>query len=557
MANTSLKIGGNNWAVKEDNLLGYNVIQNKYVPIEIDTVRATTATRVNENGLIEVVPKNLASYSEQFDNAYWGKLASAISANATTAPNGMLTADKLIEDTSSSAHRFISLGIPTVSGTVYTGSIFVKAAGRDFVYVNLDNSGGSFVAGTVNLTNGVVTQTILGSISTIEFPNGWYKIIFSGTSTSTSNGFYQIRTCNSATYSNYTGDGTSGLYVWGAQLEANSTATDYFPTTDRLNIPRIDYSSGEASLLVEPQRTNLALYSEQFDNVYWTKLNTTVTANTTTAPDGTLTADSIISSGGVNSFLYKILSFTSGTVYNLSFYVKANSAQTIRIYGGGGGIGTSANLNVTTEWTRISYTFIPSSTGSFDVGIRSNSSNVNFDIFIWGAQLEAGSNATSYIPTVASTVTRNADVISKTGISGLIGQTEGTIFVDFNKKNNIESIISIDDASSNNRIFLESTGANNVKLRFISGGVTTVDNTSSILIDGKNKIAIGYANNDVVMYHNGVQIFLDNTATIPSTSVIRLGTNVTNLFQLNNGINSAQLYKTRLTNAELQALTTL
>jgi hypothetical protein len=66
MADTSLRIGGGKWAVKEDSLLGYNVIQNKYVPIEMDTVRATTATRVNENGLIETVPKNLLTYSEHF-----------------------------------------------------------------------------------------------------------------------------------------------------------------------------------------------------------------------------------------------------------------------------------------------------------------------------------------------------------------------------------------------------------------------------------------------------------------------------------------------------------
>ena len=151
--------------------------------------------------------------------------------------------------------------------------------------------------------------------------------------------------------------------------------------------------------LVEVTPWNIFGYSEEFNNAYWTKVNTTPTANTTTAPNGTLTADTLVSTGGVNSFLYKILSFTSGAVYTLSFYVKANSAQTIRIYGGGGGIGTSANLNVTTEWTRISYTFTPSASGSFDVGIRTNSSNVDFNIFLWGAQLNDGSTAKPYFPT--------------------------------------------------------------------------------------------------------------------------------------------------------------
>ena len=219
---------------------------------DLSVVRATTATRVNSSGLIQSVSANvprldysngscpsilvepqrtnLLLRSEEFDNAYWNKLASTISTNSITSPNNTLTADKLIEDTSASAHRFISTAIPNTSGVTYTASIFVKAAERNFAFVRFNNSGGDIVSGNVNLTNGNVTQTLAGTISTVAFPNGWYRIIFSGVSTSTSSGFIEVRTSNSATYANYTGDGASGIYLWGAQLEAGSNATSYIPT---------------------------------------------------------------------------------------------------------------------------------------------------------------------------------------------------------------------------------------------------------------------------------------------------------------------------------------
>jgi len=537
-------------AYKEDVL--YSVVPNDRSG-DLDVVRATTATRVNADGLIEVVPKNLSSYSEQFDNAYWGKTNSTVNSNSAISPNDTLTADKFIEN-NGDGNKWLYF-TPTVTvGNSYTYSVYAKKGERDFIYINAYSGTNNIT--WFNLNNGTIGTSQNGVATITNLGNGWYRctlsvIVASGIQ------FFLLGVSNANNIMNYTGDGTSGLYVWGAQLEAGSTATSYFPTTDRLNIPRLDYSGGGCpSILVEPQRTNLLTYSEQFDDASWSKNNSTITSNTSIAPSGITTADTLVITSGGHLLKQVGYSSVSGQSVSISIFAK-NQTTNFLTFGGATIAGTDVYTiqNYGNGWYRHirTRTFTATSTGLIQFIIYNQ---VGTHI-IWGAQLEAGSNATSYIPTVASTVTRNADVISKTGISGLIGQTEGTIFVDFNKKNNIESIISIDDASSNNRIFLESTGANNVKLRFISGGVTTVDNTSSILIDGKNKIAIGYANNDVVMYHNGVQIFLDNTATIPSTSVIRLGTNVTNLFQLNNGINSAQLYKTRLTNAELQALTTL
>lgn len=219
---------------------------------DLDVVRATTATRVNQEGLIEnvlsnvprldytdggcpsllVEPQrtNLLLRSEEFDDAYWIKSASTILANTTNAPNGLLTADKLVEDTSASAHRFLSTSFSTTSGVVYSFSIFLKKDSRNFAYVRFNNSGGDIIAANINLTNGTVSQLLLGNVTIIPFDNDWFRVIGIGTSTSTSSGSVEIRTSNSENYSNYTGDGTSGIYIWGAQLEAGLNATSYIPT---------------------------------------------------------------------------------------------------------------------------------------------------------------------------------------------------------------------------------------------------------------------------------------------------------------------------------------
>ena len=383
MANTSLRIGGDNWAVKEDNLLGYNVIQNKYVPIEMDVVRATTATRVNENGLIEVVPRNLASYSEQFDNAYWIKTRSTIIANATTSPKADVTADKLVETSVAGSH-FVDKTFTTVASTIYTYSVFVKKAEREWFVIECLTTGKAIF---VNLNDGSLGTRIgylVSDINVETISNGWFRISVKDTSPSTVLRYLKTIAISSSSAS-YTGDGTSGVFIWGAQLE-QGTLTDYFPTTDRLNIPRIDYSSGTASLLVEPQRTNLALYSEQFDNSFWGKNNTTITANATTSPDGTQNADLIIANGAATShFIGADASVFNTNTYTISFFVKKNTNNFIQIFGSSaiwgsgfyanfdlqngnlGTIGSSTTAKIesySNEWYRCSVTGVSISTGT-------------------------------------------------------------------------------------------------------------------------------------------------------------------------------------------------
>ena len=201
--------------------------------------------------------------------------------------------------------------------------------------------------------------------------------------------------------------------------------------TATTNEPRFDHNptTGESlGLLVEEQRTNLLVRSEEFDNAGWTKDNASITTNTTTAPDGTITADTY--SGTSTSGVRQSVTLTSGTVYTISFYVKSaglgNNGFRLII----DGTQPSSNFTATSDWQRFTFTATSANTGLRTCGIIRNSLNAAIDVFIWGAQLEVGAFPTSYIPTTTATVTRAADVASITGtnFSSWYRQDEGTFF---------------------------------------------------------------------------------------------------------------------------------
>jgi hypothetical protein len=186
---------------------------------------------------------------------------------------------------------------------------------------------------------------------------------------------------------------------------------------------------------------------------------------------------------------------------------------------------------------------------------------LNLTAYTWGAQLEAGSVATSYIPTTTAPITRNADVISLSGaVSGCIGQTEGTIYAEFEYRTDTSTrrILTLSDGNQTNRVMLI----------FAAGSVFVQINAQSINIGtpvvGYNKAAFGYIQNGVsgtlTASLNGAAVVSGTSAAYPaSLNTINVGkiedANATS--QINSRIRSAAIYTSRLSNAELIALSTL
>ena len=176
---------------------------------------------------------------------------------------------------------------------------------------------------------------------------------------------------------------------------------------------------------------------------------------------------------------------------------------------------------------------------------------------MWGVQIEAATYPTSYIPTLGASVTRGADACYKTGISSLIGQTEGTIFLEIERKDGTDGEpVWLSDGTYNNYIYFV-TG--NTNTRFIGKTPAGLDWNFLLppLSKGVHKIAGAYKQNDIVFYIDGVEAGTDTTANIPPCSLLGLGYENGSVYNNADPYKQVLLFKTRLTNAQLAELTTI
>jgi hypothetical protein len=515
---------------------------------DLVVTRATTATRVNSAGLIEQVPYNLVTYSNDFTNAAWSKNNATVTANSIISPDGTQNAS-LISSTSTTESGIFQ--IIDVSGT-NTWSFYAKKGTGRYVFLNTNVP---LIAAKFDLESGVVVGTpSLGATASIEnVGNGWYRCILSS---STSVNRFTIFITNNTTTTDVTSSVGLNFYLYGAQLVTGSSAKEYFPTTDRLNVPRIDYTNGSCpSILVEPQRTNLVFPS----NIILSG-NGTLAQNVAISPDGTNNANSFTPSGA--GFIYTNSILTTLQTYTFSIYLKGTvNGQKVRIQADLNG--DLIDFTLTNQWQKYSVTF-NSLLGMQSFYILSGnyfSPAQNNLYYFYGAQLEAGSYATSLIPTQSTSVTRNADVISKTGISSLIGQTEGTMFVDIDFNGTgygttNDFFVYVGDGANTDAIYIDYF--NNTFRWVVFNGSTLAFYTDIATTNGRKKLALGYKSGQYVAYLNGNLVLADTNATAPPTSAnFSIAQNVSGFSNITKNINASALWKTRLTNAELATLTTI
>ena len=359
---------------------------------DLSFTRASNGTRINSSGLVEDVAWNMLQQSETIGVSPWVNQNVTITNNATTAPNGTSTAEKIIENTSNGYHQVYQeiFASGSVVGQDYTFSCYAKASERtkiSFALQTPDISIATFdlINGTASITGGSGTAGV--AIESVG--NGWYRCSIYRLNTTTGYIYGNLQ-MNDGSSTSYTGDGTSGVFVWGAQLNIGSTAKPYFPTTDRGNVPRLTYQNGGGgcpSLLLEKQSTNVILYSEQFDNAAWIKSNSTISANTTISPDGTQNASTLVVSASGYLLQQYTASVLAGGSWALSIFAK-NQTTNFLFLGGAtpSGTDTYSIQDMGNGWYRhILVRTFASANASFNLQYIIATVGTNY---IWGAQVE-------------------------------------------------------------------------------------------------------------------------------------------------------------------------
>ena len=497
-ANPSIQLGTDgNWAIKEDNLLAYKKDGTRFFNKEFDFTRGTFATFVDKDGLIKVsgvTDTELITNGDFATDSNWSKGTGWSIANGKASCNGSFSS-------------LIQFG----------------------VYSNPYNK--SFVA-TINVSNytsgyfsvGIGGYNFFGRVES----NGEHKIYFNVTNSQSNDRFY------------INGQGFNGSID---NISVKEIQTD---------VPRIDFTDDATGhLLLEPQSTNLIPYSEDFSQ--WTL-----------GPNSTLTFESNVIAPDGSLGVYRLQNPQTGSTFlsigfrncrNFSLFVKAVTE----------GVNNQFNLDAsgqptdtrtaTTQWQRFNRDF--GTQANYNLSINNGIDNYASDIYIWGAQAEALSYATSYIPTYGSTATRNADVCNNSGSAQDFSE-EGVIYAEIAALANDGTFreISLNDGTINNAVEIRYINTDDL-LQFVvrdNGSATVVSSINISNVLEFNKVAFSYKNDDCKMYIDGIEVATDTNCTMPS-GLNRLSFNWGGANAFYGKTKNLKVFKRAMSDGELYLLT--
>lgn len=547
-------------------------------------------------GTLRYGAHNLCLQSQDFTTT-WTANATTRTANATTAPDGTTTADLLVPTAANDQHVVSQIISNLINGATYTHTTRIKAAGYSVACL-FEN--GTFRYGAwFDLSTVAVTATFGAgyvSSSITSEGNGWYlcSVTFLSDSTSQAIAITGTPSQGAGTIGDtiFTGDGTSGVYVWGAHLRRTPSDSTYLSTTTaaRYALP-LEWSSAGVlqGLLVEEARTNLFLHSGDAGNAAWTANNNnlTATANAVTGKLGTQTAALLVPTAAntIHNTQQGPFTVSSGATVTHTMVLKAagytfaamtvfDSAHRIAYFNlGAGSLGTldagvtASITNLGDGWYLCSMTYTITGTSVFGCVFVSDSQRVGLPAFVGdtlsgiyldSAQIEVGSFPTSYIQTFGSTVTRAADAKNNATTIAPSIATAGTRVIRARTAlgSGTQVLGVIDDGTANERYRIERNTSNEIRFIVTDGGVEQANlNLGTVANDTEFNVAVAWSANDIAGCLNGGTVQTDGSATLPTVTTQRYGSSSSGQ-QWNGLILSDVLLPERKANATLQTLTT-
>jgi len=429
----------------------------------LSLTRATEASVMDYNNVLKTVQsgearftggrrvENLAIQSQTFNHASWSEISNALAVvgDEAVAPDGTTTADLLIDD-SSTGTGFVGMSISQTFGSLqgsHTYSCYMKANGEDWGYLDITGIGALTLKASFDLTNGVVGATV-GAGNDAEgiedAGNGWYRCWISFTTTTDVSGALRIFVADGNNDITVALDGTSSIFIWGAQVEDVSGQDDPSPSEYQATT-----TAAVSKWYATKRRTNLLTHSNDFSGTGWTNARSIDTQDVGTDPFGGNAAQRVVDSagGGSNSaYVYKAVQLRQGS-YVASVYAKADGVDHMALQTLGfnsvangisyanlatGTLGTgSANHEESIEdigngWYRYSIKFLVLASddlGQINIytcqadGTPSSDMDGTTSTLFYGAQVERGSSATDYIATTAAVASSGFDTsITPTGL---------------------------------------------------------------------------------------------------------------------------------------------
>lgn len=555
--------------------------------------RASLAMGYDSTGKLVYGPNNLALQSQTLDNASWAKISAVVTADAGTAPDGTTTADKIVVNNGVVAGR-VQQVLSAMAGTRYLVSAYVKPSGWNWFALRVAEDAAPAVYFDVGTGALGAVESGWSSASITSAGNGWYRIAAVYTAVGASYTWRFLPTNANSAFT--TGDGVNGSLAWGIQVEAvtyQTTPGTYNATTSAAYYgPRLVYDPvtlASLGILVEEARTNLCLQSQTFDNASWAKTNATVSVNVLVSPDGTANADKLVESVGTGQHrVDQAITVSNATAYTFSVFAKADTrlAIALRIIAGttnasaifnlqagtinitsagtssitavGGGWYLCQVTGTTTSTSATAYINLQDTAGGTSLG--SYTGDGTSGLYLWQAQLEAGTGASSPIPTTTAAVTRAADdatltvsiasgaMVSEAYGSPKAGQTQ------------VASHVSLSNADDSTAwvIFGQTNMSGQMTAFRRAAGVSVNTTTGSAFAAGaRTKMAMrfGSPSGDAVSVNGATPIAIAAAAAPLVVTQLRIGRWASDPGYLNNTVARVRLYLPLLTDAQLQSLT--